>query len=88
MPRTLDMTFLVKVVKRKNIGVWTEFIRHYIRGSQEFLFIELIQTGLQTRLSKKIEFFEHPNDISSRPDNGTFKGFARGSPRSVLLAFS
>jgi hypothetical protein len=37
------------------------------------LFIELVQTGLQTRLqtriSGKIEFFEHSDGLSSRPDD-------------------
>jgi hypothetical protein len=42
-PRTLDMAFLVNVVQ-------TKFRRHYKRGSREFLLIELVRTGLQTRL--------------------------------------
>jgi hypothetical protein len=36
------------------------------------LFIELVRTGLQTRLSKKIEFFERPDGLSSHPNNCTF----------------
>ena len=71
-PITLDMTFLVKVIRRKNIGVRMKFRRHCRRGSQKFLFIELIRTGLQTRLFGKIEFFERPNDLSSCPNGGTF----------------
>ena len=41
-PRTLDMTVLVNVVR-------TKFRRHYKRGSWEFLFIKLVQKGLQMR---------------------------------------
>jgi hypothetical protein len=40
------------------------------------LFIELVWTGLQTRLqtrlSEKIEFFKRPDNLSSRPNDGTF----------------
>jgi hypothetical protein len=70
------MTFLVKVVRGKNIGIRMEFRQHYRRGSQGFLFIELVRTGLQTRLqtrlSEKIDFFKRPNNISSHPNDVTY----------------
>ena len=75
-PRILDMTFLVKFVRWKNIGVWMEFRRHCRLGSREFLFIDLVRMGLQmrlqTRLSGKIEFFERPDGLSSCLNGGTF----------------
>jgi hypothetical protein len=67
--RTLDMAFLVNIVR-------TKFRWHCRRGSREFLFIELVRTGLQTRLqtrlSEKIEFFERLDGLSFRPSGGTF----------------
>ena len=75
-PRTLDMIFLEKVITRKNIGVRMEFRWHCRWGSRKFLFIKLVQTGLQmrlqTRLSGKIEFFERLGNLSSRLNGGTF----------------
>ena len=44
-------------------------------GSREFFFIVLIWTSLQTRLqirrSRKIKFYECPNDLSFRSNGGT-----------------
>jgi hypothetical protein len=70
------MTLLVNIIRGKNIGIRTKFRRHCRRGSQEFLFIELVRTSLQTRLQTrlfgKIEFFERSDGLSSRPNNSTF----------------